>query len=68
MLIVAWGLVVLALILLVFATLRMIRAHKDRQFIRRIEQEIGFVSQPRNQLRLSERELADMHRSRWEGD
>ena len=68
MLILAWSLAVLALILLVFATLRLRRAHKDRQFIRRIEQEIGFVSQPRNQLRLSERELADMHRSRWEGD
>jgi hypothetical protein len=68
MLILAWGLAVLALILLVFATLRLIRAHEDRAFIRRIEQEIGFVSQPRNQLRLSERELADMHRSRWEGD
>ena len=68
MLIVAWGLAVLALILLVFATLRLIRAHKDRQFIRRIEQEIGFVSRPRNQLRLTEQQLADMHRSRWEGD
>lgn len=68
MLIVVWGLVVLALILLVFATLRLIRARKDRQFIRRIEQEIGFVSRPRNQLRLTEQQLADMHRSRWEGD
>ena len=68
MLIVAWGLAVLALILLVFATLRLRRAHKDRQFIRRIEQEIGFVSRPRNQLRLTEQQLADMHRSRWEGD
>ena len=67
MLILAWSLAVEALILFIFAVLRLIRAHKDRQFIRRIEQKIGFVSRPRNQLRLSERELADMHRSRWGG-
>ena len=67
MLILAWSLAVETLILFIFAVLRLIRAHKDRQFIRRIEPEIGFVSRPRNQLRLSERELADMHRSRWGG-
>jgi hypothetical protein len=63
----AWCLVIMAVVLLAMAIAREVRNHKDRQFIARVEAAIGCPA-PRNQMRLTEAQLADMHRSRWEGD
>ena len=67
MLIVAWGLAVLALILLVFATLRLIRAHEDRAFIRRIDEAVSWnPAGAKYPPTLTEEEVAEFNSVRWD--
>ena len=69
MLILAWSLAVLALILLVFATLRLRQAHRHAAFLRRVAEAVDFnPASGKYAPTLTEAEIAEFHSVRWDGD